>query len=409
MPRRIGPWAQRFGRFALYVARRYDRDGAMTLAASLSYTALLALVPMMAIALAMLAAFPVFGNVRAQLQALVFTNFVPAVGHVVQEQVSHFIANAGRLSAAGIVGLAVSAVMLLVTIESALNHVFRVARPRSALSRVLVYWTVVTLGPLLIGASLSIQGYLTALGRWHLGRTAATTLAAPLPILLSVAAFTVLFALVPNRQVRPRDALAGGTVAGLLFALLRGVFALYIGYSGSYSTIYGAVAAVPIFLFWTFLSWMVVLIGAEVTAALPEWRIGLARTERRPANERRLTLALHVLAVLHGAALAGNGPVGRRALMQATAAAEAELGHVLYRLEAARYVAPTSRRRIVLARDLSGASLSGLIEALDLGLALDAALAAPWRLRVEHRLAQARAQASEALNVPLATLLAPEA
>lgn len=409
MHRRIATSARKLAEFAVYVGRRYGRDRGSSLAASLSYTALLALVPLMAIALAMLAAFPVFGNVRASLQGWVFTNFVPAVGQVVQEQVSRFIANAGRLSAAGIVGLAVSAIMMLVTIETALNQVFRVARARSALSRVLVYWTVMTLGPLLIGASLSLQGYLTALGHWQLGRGATAIVAAPLPTLLSIAAFTVLFAMVPNRQVRPRDAAVGGTVAGLLFALLRWVFAAYVTHSGSYSTIYGAVAAVPIFLVWTYLSWVVVLVGAEITAALPEWRAGLGRTERRPPAERRLTLALQVLAALHEAALAGSGAVSRRALLAATAAPEAELAGVLRRLHGHAYVAPTTRHRLVLGRDLATATLADLVEALDLGLALDAAVAAPWRPQAEQRLAIARAHTEDALEIPLATLLAPPA
>ncbi len=409
MRKRIGTSTRRMAGLAVYVGRRYGRDRASSLAASLSYTALLALVPLMAIALAMLAAFPVFGTVRASLQGWVFTNFVPAIGEVVQEQVSRFIANAGRLSAAGIVGLAVSAIMMLVTIETTLNQVFRVAKPRSALSRVLVYWTVMTLGPLLIGASLSLQGYLTALGHWQFGRTAAATLAAPLPTLLSIAAFTVLFAMVPNRQVRPRDAVVGGSVAGLLFALLRWVFALYVVHSGAYSTIYGAVAAVPIFLFWTYLSWVVVLVGAETTAALPEWRAGMARIERRPPGERRLTLALQVLAALHEAALAGHGAVGRRVLLAATAAPEAELAAVLRRLQGQSYVAPTTRHRVVLGRDLATVTLADLVDALDLGLAVDAGLVAPWRREAEQRLAVARAQTEDALEIPLATLLAPAA
>ena len=164
-PKALAAWG-----LARYVARRFQRDGASRVAASLSYTSLLSLVPLMAIALAMLAAFPVFDDIRAQIQGWVFQNFVPAVGEVVQKQVTRFIANAGKLTAAGVVGLALTAIMLLVTIEGAMNAVFRVARDRSPLSRLLVYWTVVTLGPLLIGLSLSLQGYLTAASRWAVGK-----------------------------------------------------------------------------------------------------------------------------------------------------------------------------------------------------------------------------------------------
>lgn len=395
--------------FALFVLRRYQRDRASGVAASLSYTSLLSLVPLMAVALAMLTAFPVFRKVRGQIQDWVFANFVPAVGDAVQTQIEGFIANAGRLSAAGIVGLAVSAVMLLVTMETALNGVFRVSRARSPLSRLLVYWTCLTLGPLLLGASVSLQGYLTAVTRLQMGRTALDLLAMPLPTLLSVAAFTVLFALVPNRTVRPRDAMAGGVAAGLLFAVLRWGFAAYVIHSGSYASVYGAVAAVPILLFWMFLSWAVVLMGAEVTAALPEWRAGLGAAHSRAAGERRLTLALAILSRLHEAAIQGHGAVSRRRLLEATAAAEADLAAVLRRLTIHSFVAPTVKRRVVLGRDLTAVTLADLVEALDLAPGLDEATAAtaPWRPRAEEHLQTARQRAGEALAIPLADLLAP--
>jgi membrane protein len=405
--RRILHLARQIRGFLAYALSRFRRDRASGLAASLAYTSLLSLVPLMAIALAILAAFPVFAPMRAKIESWVFTTFVPNVGEVVHWQVSRFIANAGRLSAAGIVGLGVSAIMLLVTVESALNTVFRVARPRTAMSRLLVYWTLTTLGPLLIGASLSLQGYLAALTHWSVSRTMLSYLAAPLPTLLTALAFTVLFAAVPNRRVRLRDAATGGIVAALLFALLRLFFALYVGRSEIYSSIYGAVAAVPIFLFWMFLSWVVVLIGAEITAALPEWRAGQPNFLRRPPGERRLALALDVLATLAAAAFRGQGAVARHALLEATAAAESDLAAVLRRLSAHAYVVPTTRHRWVLARDLATVSLGDLIEALGLGLGLDGAIAprALWRPSVADCLSAARAGAREALAEPLTHLL----
>jgi len=266
-------------RFIILVGRRYQQDRASSVAASLSYTSLLSLVPLLAIALAVLAAFPAFGDTRATIERWIFANFVPAVGQAVEEQVSTFIANAGSLSAVGLIGLGISAITMLITIESELNVVFRVAEPRTLLARFLLYWTLMTLGPLLIGASLSIEGALIALDPGPAGiQMVAPILAAiavPLPTLLSIAAFSLLFAQAPNRPVRGFDAAIGGTVAGLLFALLRWGFAVYLTRSHSYTTIYGAAAVVPITLLWMFLSWAVVLVGAEITAALPEWRAGI--------------------------------------------------------------------------------------------------------------------------------------
>ena len=395
--------------FIVYVARRYQNDGASGIAASLSYTSLLSLVPLMAIALAMLAAFPVFGDMRTELQNWVFHNFVPSVGRTVEEQVGNFISNAGRLSAAGIVGLAVSAILLLVSIETSFNTVFRVTRPRSALSRVLVYWTVMTLGPLLLGAALSLQSTLSTLSPWQMSSTILSTLAMPLPILLTMAAFTILFATIPNRQVRPHDALVGGITAGLLFAALHYGFALYIIHTDSYTTVYGAVAVVPIVLFWGFLSWVVVLIGAEITAALPEWRSGQGNGggNGHPSAQRKLTLALDMLAVLLTASRSNPGSVTRAALLAASTAPEGQFSLVLHRLTAASLVAITANHHILLARDMSLVTLAELVKDLDLTPALDSDFATntPWRPRVEALLSAAHIQSGDVLNVSLAEVL----
>lgn len=390
------------GLFAHYVASRYRKDRASSVAASLAYTSLLSLVPLMAIGLAMLAAFPVFATFRIQIENWIFTNFVPAVGHVVQDQISLFIANAGRLSAAGIIGLGVTAIMLLVTIEIAFNHIFRVDKHRSALSRVLVYWTMMTLGPLLVGASLSVEGYLSGLSGWQL----TGPIAALLPTLLSIIVFAVMFAAIPNRAVPPIDALWGGILAGLLFAALRKGFAIYIVRSDAYGSVYGAVAAIPIVLFWMFLSWVVVLIGAEVTASLAEWRSGFAIHAKAASAERRLALALETLWVLYQSARNGHQGGGRRHLLKATTATEAELMGILRRLYAAGLAAPANKGRILLTRDLTCVNLKDVITALDLKLGIDDRVApdAPWRARLLPLLAQAHDGMSPALEMPLAEL-----
>lgn len=399
--------ARKLGSFLRYAGTRYQKDGASRMAASLSYTSLLSLVPLMAIALAMLAAFPVFDGVRERALGWAFDNFVPAIGQVVETQVNRFIANAGRLTAAGIVGLAFTAIMLLVTIEASFNCVFRVDRERSVISKVLVYWTVMTLGPLLIGASLSLQGYLTALNKLQIAKSAAPYLAAPLPTLLSVAAFTVLFAAVPNRRIRLKDALVGGIAAGLLFAALRWGFGYYITSSKAYTSLYGAVAAVPIFLFWMFLSWAVVLMGAEITAALPEWRAGYHQPERRSVGARRLTLALEVLSRLWRVARRGGKGATRSDLLFATAVPERELMPVLRLLCDTGFAASLSDKTYLLARDLGAVTLHDLVAALELDPGLDpsVAAAAGWRARAETLVGRAGRAAEEALAVPLSDVL----
>lgn len=400
--------ARKFAGFLRYVAARYRKDGASRMAAALAYTSLLSLVPLIAIALAMLAAFPVFDTVRQDLLGFAFDNLVPAIGSVVENQINRFIANAGRLTAAGVVGLAFTAIMLLVTIEGSFNLIFRVARERPLLSKVLVYWTGVTLGPLLIGAAFSLQGYVAAANKWQLAKTASPILALPVPFLLTVLAFTGMFAAIPNRRVRIKDAVAGAVVAALLFAGLRWGFGLYVTSSKAYTSLYGAVAAVPIFLFWMFLSWAVVLVGAEVTAALPEWRAGYHQAELRAKGARRLTLALDVLALLLKGLAANSKGVGRRDLLAATAVSERDLSPVLSRLCAAGFAAPLAGGRFLPARDLDIATLDDLIVALELELALDDAIAAgsPWRARIEPLIAAARDAHRTTLALPLKHLLA---
>ncbi|HIJ39260.1 MAG TPA: YihY family inner membrane protein, partial [Rhodospirillaceae bacterium] len=174
-------------------------------------------------------------------------------------------------------GLLVTAVMLLTTIEAAFNQIFRVATPRSPMSRLLLYGTAMTLGPILLGASFSLSAWFWAARDWasQAGFSAlaeAVTLGAPQALL--ILALTLLYAAVPNCRVAPADAAAGGVLAGLAFTLLRWGFGLYVADDQTYENIYGAMAVLPLSLLWLYLSWAVVLSGAELVAALPEWRRG---------------------------------------------------------------------------------------------------------------------------------------
>lgn len=400
-------------RFLAFVRRRFDQDGALSVAASLSYTSLLAIVPLLAIGLAMLAAFPVFNDVRDQLQSFIFKNFVPHVGEAVEAQVTRFVSNAGRATAAGIVGLAVTAIMLLVTIETAMNRIFRVERERSMLSRLLVYWTALTLGPLLIGASFSLSGYLMAAGRWvkvsGYGH-AMQIVSRPLPNLLIILAFSLMYLALPNRPIRWRDALVGGVVAGLLFALLRFSFGVYVGNVRMYESVYGAISAIPIFLVWMYMSWAAIMVGGEVTAALPEWRAQVQDGPGPLPSRRRLALALELLYLLHRAAQEGGKGVSRKVMLDHTAAAEQSLSAVLARLCEAGFATPSSGGRYVLCRDLENARLYDLVRALDLALEPQHSTGCdtPWHNRLEERVLAANRAEHAALDITLKELFSGE-
>lgn len=423
-PRTCAPVPNRMDSLALLgrmVLSRVEETQAVRMAASLSYTSLLAMVPLLAIALAMLAAFPVFADVRGQIMDSLFTVLFPYADETVRANVEQFVHAAGGLTALGVVGIAVTAIMLLVTIETALNGIFGVRAARARVGRVLMYWAVVTLGPILLGASFSLSGYLYALQDMasdgpailH-GLSGLVTRA--LPWVLTAVAFTLLYMVVPNRPVRARDALVGGVVAAVLVATLRFGFLIYVTNAEAYRTLYGALAVIPVFLVWMYVSWLVVLAGAVITAVLPAWR--MARIEGPEPRRQDLNAALRVLKRLQQAAQTDPTPpraneigVGRRRLLSDTGLPEERLRRILADLADAGLIARAENGRWLLARDLDAVTLDAVLGMLHLrmpdGSPLSPASAPDdrWRDAVGQRLAAARSAEREALAVPLKPLL----
>jgi len=267
---------------AWIVARRFYDDRCLQIAGSLTFTTLLAIVPLITVALMLISAFPVFSVLTGHLQEFVIKNMVPESADLIATYTGQFTANAAKLTAVGIVILAVTAIMLMMTIERAFNDIWRISHSRSVFQRVLIYWTLLTVGPVLIGASLSLTSWLVSLS---LGLVSdipgvGVALLKTVPIVLTALALALLYVTMPNRSVAIRDALAGGVLAGLAFEAMKRGFALYIMQFPTYKLVYGAFASVPIFLLWIYLSWLVVLFGAVVVATLPEWRerVGQGRT-----------------------------------------------------------------------------------------------------------------------------------
>jgi membrane protein len=269
------------GHFLRVLARRFVGDLCLERAAALSFTAVLSLVPAAAVSLAFLSALPESDTLRGHVEDLLSRYLLPNAGETAVQAFRTFIAKAAGLSALGFIGLAATAMMLLVTVNSAFDRIWRVTRPRPLLIRLLAYWAILTVGPLLMGLALSISGLLLATGERYAGEAFTWSIGwiTPfLPVLLEAAAFTLLYYAVPNCPVALRDSLAGGGVAALLFEGAKHGFALYIIWFPTYNAIYGALAAFPVLLAWIYLCWIATLVGAELAAALPEWRA-------RPANE----------------------------------------------------------------------------------------------------------------------------
>ena len=402
----------RLGEFCRYVWSRFHSERCLRMAASLSYTSLLAIVPLTAIAFAMLAAFPVFDGVREEFQTVLFANLLPDSAEAMRDYFDQFVRNTARLTAVGIVGLALTAVLLLGTIESSLNAIFRVARPRALVPRLLAFWALITLGPLLLGASFSLSTFFFAATEW-LGLDILTgpmgRLAQFMPTVIIVVLLIFFYVVIPNRPVRLGAAVFGGVFAGLLFSFLRGVFGYYVASFPTYQTIYGAVSVVPIFLVWMYLSWTVVLLGAVLTAVAGEWRLAGGRpTGDMLATGERLQAAVTVLTEL-GAAARKGGTVSRSRLLRRTHLGDAALDRLLQELRQAAFVEHAAAGGWLLARDLKRAALLDLMDALALGIDEDLARRADPATRLGAVLADARGRSRQALTLSLSDLLDDDA
>ncbi len=403
--------------FALYAGRRFVADGCFAASGALSYTTLVSLVPVAAIALGSLSAFPIFAGAREQILALAFENFVPSVGEQAAYWFRNFAESATQTTAIGVAGIAATGILLLVTVEDQLNLIWRVTSARPWGQRVLAYWTMITLGPVLIGVSLSLSTYFEiAASRAGFGDQAAALLASgwlhgltrALPALLELLAFALLFCLLPNCAVRWRDGALGALIATAAIEVLKIGFSLYIGSVSYYSTVYGALAAIPIFLLWMYISWMAVLLGAVVAAALPNWRIGEG-DGRISAGGVRLGLGLALIAALARAQKRGAA-LATRALAAELGVATTIVDEHIRPLAAAGFAAHTQAGRWVLAWSLDAATLRDLCEALRLPLAggWTSRASAPWQRQVAPAMSRIVEAEAAAMQRSIASLLAED-
>lgn len=401
------------GHFCWYAGKRFYFDNYFNTAAAMAYTSLLALVPFMTIVFAIFSAFPAFSRLRNQLQNLLFDNLVPEVGIAVSDYLNRFMENAGQSTAFGIIGLAITSVLLLSTIEAAFGAIWRISEPRPRVIRFLSFWAILTLAPLLFGAGLSLTSapFLSqAVDRLHQATAPLTRFPMLVPLLFEFCGFTFLYVIVPNRTVHWPDAGWGGLTAAALLEASKAGFVWYMRSFPAYQTIYGALSTVPIFLLWLYVAWCTVLIGAVVTATLPEWRAGKLIVhgpgELLPAP--RLAVALAVLHELMHASRLGGG-LRRRALLERIPISPVVIEGILEQLRDADWVDRTTRHTWVVTRDLAEVTLYDLQEAMGIGMRGSVrdveALEAPWRERCAVLLDMADAGYRDVLAVTLKDLL----
>jgi membrane protein len=297
------PWFE-----TLRTLRARFRDDRLGLtASSLTFTTLISLVPLLTVMLAVFTAFPMFGAFQSGLEKYFLQTLVPpGIAKPVLGALTMFATKASRLGAAGLVALGFTAMALMLTIDRTLNAIWRVRKPRPIAQRVLIYWAAVTLGPLILGASLTLSSYAIS---------ASSGMIAAMPggvswslqiveFIALAAAMSALYYYVPHAPVAWKHAMAGGLFVAAGFEIAKRGLALYLGVMPSYSSIYGAFATVPIFLLWIYLGWVIVLLGAVIAAYAPSIQLRMVQHGRRPGQS--FALALEVVRRLQRSGAAGG-------------------------------------------------------------------------------------------------------
>jgi len=257
--------------YCLFLWKRSQEDNIKVPAGHLAYVTLLSVVPFMAVIFYILSAFPMFSELHKIIENLIYNNFVPTAGDAVKVHMTGFIANTKKMSMMGVASLIVIALLLISSIDQTINRIWRCTNKRSIVQAFTIYWTILSLGPIIIGGSIALSSYLFSAVKADGFLSVGQHLLSLMPFVFSWLAFAGVYTLVPNKRVGIRYALIGGLIAALLFSFATDLFTLYITNFPSQQVIYGALAVIPIMFVWIYFSWLIVLIGAEVTSTLEDF------------------------------------------------------------------------------------------------------------------------------------------
>ncbi len=353
---------------AITLGQRFREDRLGLSAGSLTFTTLIALVPLVTVMLAVFTAFPMFGSFQGALEKYFLQSLVPdSIARPVLRALTQFAAKARGIGAVGLLLLVVTALSMMFTIDRTLNGIWRVRRPRPLAQRILVYWAALTLGPLAIGVSLSATS-------WALSANKGLVAALPggvnlvfdlLQFALLAAAMAGLFRFVPNTHVRASHAWAGALFVALAFEVAKAGLAWYLESVPTFSAVYGAFATAPILLLWIYLAWVMVLLGAVIAAYAPS--LGTRTVSRRDAPGGRFALALEMLGRLQQARTSGLGGHSLHRLALDTGIDPLSVEGVADRLEQIGWVArleEPGEQRLVLVGEPKALALAPLVDAL---------------------------------------------
>ena len=252
--------------------QRFNQNKLTQAAGYLTYSTMLAIVPLIMVVFSIFSAFPVFNEVTGALKEFIFTNFAPSASDMVGQYIDEFVNNSKKMSAVGIISLIVVALMLINSIDRTLNSIWHDTETRPIFTSFAIYWLILTLGPLLVGVSIAASAYVKTMFESASNFSFGLKLLSFVPFLSTWFIFTLIYMVVPNKKVSIKHSAAGALIAAVFFTLGKQAFTWYIVTFPSYQLIYGAMVTLPIMLLWIQLSWTVVLLGAQLAAVLAEVR-----------------------------------------------------------------------------------------------------------------------------------------
>lgn len=255
--------------FVKYVFGRFKTDKCSSVAAELTVTSLLALVPLTTVVFALLASIPNFQNMAIQLQELMFEYFVPSTGESVQNYLTEFVGKAKSMSGVGFLMLLVTALLMMRTIDISFNNIWQINQKKSVLRTFLVYWAILTLGPIFLGTSLIVTSYLKSLPLFSdVVQPNSQWMTLGLPMLMEGIAFALMYFVIPNRKILFKHAIIAAFITTVFFEFAKSGFGIFVDSFSTYQLIFGALATIPLFLIWIYLSWSIILFGAEICHGL---------------------------------------------------------------------------------------------------------------------------------------------
>lgn len=396
--------------FTRFFFRQFYQQRGLQIASSLAYATLLALVPIITVMFGFLGGLPVFENVGSSVQTYIFNNFVPEFGETVLAYLSTFSQKASELTITGLAMIFFIAIMLMATIDNAFNTIWHIRNKRNPVARFLVYWAILTMGPLLLGVGMFSTSYilsLPAISDVDAGFGLKERLLSWLPFLTTSVAFTILYVLVPNCFVLRRHAVVGGIAAALLFEFAKYGFGIYVKNIASFETIYGTLAVIPIFLIWIYTSWVVLILGAHITFCLSAFRFS---AERRGFKDHEWSFAdvYHVIYFLWLAQKDGKTLSSYDIRRRGVKAPQYQINEIMGNLQNANWVQATGTGNWILSRDMDEVSVMDLVKIIPKPLPIDLNIEThnPKLGGFDELLLEYHENLGENLGVPLSQLLA---